>query len=42
MGDDRYILFVVFYSITKEALKLAFLYMELGLDPPRPPRKRRR
>uniref|UniRef100_A0A3Q4MQP9 Prolyl endopeptidase n=1 Tax=Neolamprologus brichardi TaxID=32507 RepID=A0A3Q4MQP9_NEOBR len=36
-----YCLFV-FYSITKEALKLAFLYMELGLDPPRPPRKRRR
>lgn len=28
--------------LEEEALKLAFLYMELGLDPPRPPRKRRR
>ncbi|XP_030604695.1 prolyl endopeptidase-like [Archocentrus centrarchus] len=28
--------------LEEEALKLAFLYTELGLDPPRPPRKRRR
>ncbi|XP_008296298.1 prolyl endopeptidase-like [Stegastes partitus] len=29
-------------TLEEEALKLAFLYTELGLDPPRPPRKRRR
>ncbi|XP_076600019.1 prolyl endopeptidase-like isoform X2 [Chaetodon auriga] len=28
--------------LEEEALKLAFLYTELGLNPPRPPRKRRR
>ncbi|XP_067466635.1 prolyl endopeptidase-like isoform X1 [Thunnus thynnus] len=28
--------------LEEEALKLAFLYTELGLDPPRPPRKRKR
>ncbi|XP_059215020.1 prolyl endopeptidase-like isoform X2 [Centropristis striata] len=28
--------------LEEEALTLAFLYTELGLDPPRPPRKRRR
>lgn len=28
--------------LEEEALTLAFLYTELGLDPPRPPRKRKR
>uniref|UniRef100_UPI0009B306A4 prolyl endopeptidase-like n=1 Tax=Monopterus albus TaxID=43700 RepID=UPI0009B306A4 len=28
--------------LDEESLKLAFLYTELGLDPPRPPRKRKR
>ncbi|KAM3605618.1 uncharacterized protein V6R79_002085 [Siganus canaliculatus] len=28
--------------LEEEALKLAFVYTELGLDPPRPPRKRKR
>lgn len=35
-------MYPVFFSPTQEALKLAFLYAELDLDPPRPPRKRRR
>ncbi|KAK2921679.1 prolyl endopeptidase-like [Channa argus] len=37
LGPDSFEL-----MLEEEALRLAFLYTELGLDPPRPPRKRRR